>query len=268
MFSPLFYFTLYHLVGYRKKIVMENLRNAFPEKSGKELRITAKKFYRHLSDLFIEVLKLRHMKASEIMERYKVVDPGLLDKLLEEGRSTIAVFGHYGNWEWTCGLPLFVKYRTIMVYKPLSNKFFDAYFQRFRSQFGIELLAMAKTGRALYRYEEEGINTLLGLIADQTPPRKEIQYWTRFLNQDTPVYMGIEKLANKFNMAVVFLHIEKVRRGYYEMRPELITSQAAELEPFELTEKHVALLEEQIKKRPELWMWSHRRWKHKKPENR
>ncbi|MEE4213790.1 MAG: lysophospholipid acyltransferase family protein [Bacteroidales bacterium] len=267
-FSPLFYFILYHLTGYRKQVVMNNLSNAFPEKSGKELKTTAKKFYRHLSDLFIEVLKLQHMKASEIRERYKLINPELFDKELKEGRSTIAVFGHYGNWEWIISLPLSIQYRTIMVYKPLSNKYFDRYFHRFRSQYGVELVQMAKTGRTLYRYEEEGINTLVGLLADQTPPRREIQYWTKFLNQDTPVYLGIEKLSNKFNMTVVFLHIDKVRRGYYEIRPEIISAQASELAPYELTEKHVSLLEEQIKRRPELWLWSHRRWKHKKPEDR
>lgn len=268
VFSPLFYFTLYHLVGYRKKVVMKNLSNAFPEKSATERKHIAKKFYRHLSDLFIEVLKLRHMKASEIKERYKVINPELLDKELREGKSTIAVFGHYANWEWTTSLPLNIKYRTLMVYKPLSNKYFDRYLHSFRSQYGIELVPMSKTGRTLYRYEEEGIKTLVGLLADQTPPRREIQYWTKFLKQDTPVYLGIEKLANKFNMTVVFLHMDKVRRGYYEIRPEIISDQASELAPYELTEKHVSLLEEQIKQRPELWMWSHRRWKHKKPEDR
>ncbi len=266
IFSPVFYFLLYHLTGYRKTVVIKNLQKAFPEKTEKELKNIAKKFYRHLADLFIEVMKLQHMRAPEIKERYKLLNPELLDKLKDEGKSVIAVFGHYANWEWIISLPLSVKYRTIMVYKPLHNKYFDSYFHKFRAQYGVELTPMIRAGRTLYRYEEEGINTLVGLVADQTPPRKKIQYWTKFLNQDTPVYLGIEKLSHKLNMAVVYFHVDKIRRGYYEITLEIITDEPRKLRPYEVTEKHVRLLEEQIRLRPELWMWSHRRWKHKKPE--
>ncbi|MGM0528872.1 MAG: lysophospholipid acyltransferase family protein [Bacteroidota bacterium] len=264
-FSPLFYFVLYHLARYRRKVVIQNLRNAFPEKKDQELVAISKKFYHHLADLFIEILKLEHMKASEIKERYKIINPELLNKLKDEGRSTIAVFGHYGNWEWVISLPLSIKYKVLATYKPLTNKYFDRYFLKFRSQYGLELVPMSRTGRVLYRYEEAGIKTLLGLVADQTPPASEIQYWTKFLNQDTPVYLGIEKLAHKFNMVVVFFRIDKIKRGFYEVRIEIITDEPRRLKPHELTEKHVKLLEEQVKSRPELWIWSHRRWKHKKP---
>ncbi|HCC71761.1 MAG TPA: lipid A biosynthesis acyltransferase, partial [Bacteroidales bacterium] len=262
---PVFCFILYHIIAYRKKVVIKNLRNSFPDKSEKELKNISKKFYRHLSDLFIEVLKLQHMRASEIRKRYRVINPEMLDKLNDEGRSIIAVFGHYGNWEWVISLPLSIKYRVITVYKPLTNKYFDRYFYKFRSQYGIELIPMVKTGRVIYNYFNNGINTLTGLVADQTPPRREIRYWTRFLNQDTPVYLGIEKLANRYNMAVVYFCVDKVRRGYYEIKAKMVTDDPSELKPLELTEKHVRLLEEQIRCRPELWMWSHRRWKHKKP---
>ena len=125
---------------------------------------------------------------------------------------------------------------------------------------------MSRTGRTIYRYEQAGINTLTGLVADQRPPRSESQFWTKFLNQDTAVYLGIEKLSKKYNMVIVFFHIDKVGRGYYEVTPEIITDEPESLKPYEITEKHVELLEEEIRLRPELWMWSHRRWKHKKPE--
>ena len=264
-FSPVFYFVLYHLLRYRRAIVLKNLRNSFPEKTKRELFTISKKFYSHLADIFIEVLKLQHMKASEIKKRYKIINPELLDKIKDEGKSTIAVFGHYANWEWITSLPLNTKYKVLMAYKPLTNRYFDRHFSKFRSQYGLELIPMIRTGKTLYRYEEAGINTLVGLVADQTPPKSKIQYWTKFLNQDTPIYLGIEKLSHKFNMVVVYLHIDKVRRGYYEVTPEIITDEPARLRPYEVTEKHVELLEDQIKRRPELWMWSHRRWKHKKP---
>lgn len=264
-FSPLFHFVLYHILRYRREVVMQNLRNSFPEKTEQELITISKKFYRHLADLFIEILKLQHMKASEIKKRYRLKNPELFDKIKDEGRSSIAVFGHYGNWEWVTSLPLNIKYKILAAYKPLANKYFDQYLLKIRSQYGIELFPMISTGRILYRYEEAGINTLTGLVADQRPPKNEIQYWTKFLNQDTPLYLGIEKLSHKFNMVIIFFHIDKIKRGYYEVTPEIITDEPAKLKTYEVTEKHVKLLEEEIKRRPELWMWSHRRWKHKKP---
>jgi len=264
-FSPLFYFILFYFPGYRKSVVLNNLNNAFPLKTKEEIDTILKKFYRHLADVFIEVLKLQHMKAPEIKKRYKVINSELLDKLSDQGKSTIAVFGHYANWEWIISLPLSIKYRSVTVYKPLANKYFDRYFKKLRSQYGLELVPMSRIGRVLYSFENEGTNSLTGLVADQTPPYSEIQYWTKFLNQDTPVYPGIEKISRKFNMAVVFFHLDKVKRGYYELRPRLITAEPLSLQPWELTEKHVHLLEDQIKNRPELWLWTHRRWKHKKP---
>lgn len=266
-FSPLFYFILYYFPGYRKKITMKNLKNSFPEKSNNELISISKKFYRHLADLFIEVLKLQHMDSKSIKKRYKVINPELLNRIKEEGKSTIAVFGHYANWEWIISLPLSLDYKCITVYKPLANNYFDRYFKNFRSQYGLELITMTQTGRTVFRNEKAGVRTLLGLVADQTPPNGEIQYWTRFLNQDTPVYLGIEKISHKFNMAVVFFNINKAKRGYYELHAELISDNPSGLEKYEVTERHVRKLEEQIRRRPELWMWTHRRWKHKKPDS-
>ncbi len=268
IFSPLFFFVLYYVPGYRKNVVMKNLRNSFPDKKEEDLKTIAKKFYKHLADVFLEIMKLQHMKPSEIKRRYRVTNPELLNNLKKEGKSTIAVFGHYGNWEWIISLPLSIEYKCVTVYKPLANKYFDKYFFDFRSQYGLELIPMIKTGRTVFRYEKAGINTLTGLVADQTPPNGEIQYWTKFLNQDTPVYLGIEKLSHKFNMAVIFFKIEKVRRGYYELKAELVTDDPSKLAPYEVTEKHVKMLEEQIKRRPELWMWTHKRWKHKKPDGK
>ena len=265
-FSTILYFILYHIVRYRRDVVIQNLRNSFPEKTEQELVIISKRFYRHLADLFIETLKLQHMKASEIKERYKIKNPELFNKIHDEGRSAIVVFGHYGTWEWVISLPLNTKYKTLTVYKPLSSKLFDRYFLKIRSQYGLELVPMSRTGRTIYHYEQAGINTLTGLVADQRPPRSESQFWTKFLNQDTAVYLGIEKLSKKYNMVIVFFHIDKVGRGYYEVTPEIITDEPESLKPYEITEKHVELLEEEIRLRPELWMWSHRRWKHKKPE--
>lgn len=264
-FSPMFFFILYRFPGYRKKIVLTNLHNSFPEKSEEEIRKICKAFYKHLANLFIEILKLQHMRPSEIKRRYKILNPEVLDRLNKEGKSSVAVFGHYANWEWIISLQMCTSYKALTVYKPLANEYFDRYFMKFRTQYGLELVRMINTGRTLYKYAKQGIPTLTGLVSDQTPPNGEIQYWTTFLNQDTPVYLGIEKLSHKFNMAVLFFHITRVKRGYYELDIEIITENPAELAPMEITERHVKRLERQIREKPEYWMWSHRRWKHKKP---
>lgn len=264
LFSYLYYIFLAWVPGYRKKVIMNNLRNAFPEKDEKELKRIRARFYLHFADLFIESLKLQHMSARELKKRYHINYPEILDRLNDEGRSALAVFGHYGNWEWIVIAQLFTSLKFLVVYKPLSNKRFDSYLLKIRSGYGIELVPMANTLRAFIEHEKRGISTITALVSDQTPPKREIQYWTRFLNQDTPIYLGIEKLATKFNLAVLYFNISLVRRGYYTIDIELLTDDPRSLGEHELTEMHVRKLENQIKERPELWLWSHRRWKHKK----
>jgi KDO2-lipid IV(A) lauroyltransferase len=265
LMSPVFFFFLYVFPGYRRKIVMKNLRNAFPEKDEVELNKISRKFYWHLSNLFIEILKLQHMRPSAFRKRYRVTNPEVLNDLLKKGQSAVGAFGHFGNWEWMASLPLVTNFKALCVYKPLYNKYFDKFFLDFRTQYGLELVKMVSTGRTIYRYESEGINTYTGLVCDQIPPNGEIQYWTRFLNQDTAVYLGIEKLSKKYNMAVVFVNMTRIKRGYYELTFELLTDKPNELKPYEVTELHVRRLEDQIMKNPQYWMWTHRRWKHKKP---
>ncbi|MEZ4999478.1 MAG: lysophospholipid acyltransferase family protein [Bacteroidales bacterium] len=265
LFSYPFYVILAWLPGYRKDVIMKNLARSFPGKSEKELKKIRSKFYLHFADLVIESLKLQHMSASELKKRYRINNPELLDRLNSEGRSAIAVFGHYGNWEWIIVAREFTSYKFLTVYKPLGNKYFDNYLLKLRSKYGMKLVPMANTLREIVNHQKEGIPTITALVSDQTPPKREIQYWTRFLNQDTPVYLGIEKLSTRFNLAVLFFRVRMKRRGYYTIDIETISEDPASLREHEITELHVKKLEEQIIEQPEIWLWSHRRWKHKKP---
>lgn len=264
LFSYPAFLVVYYVTSYRRKIVSANLHNAFPQKSDTELKKIEKKFYMHFCDLFIEAFKMTHMSDKQIKERYYVENPELLDKLYSEKRDVIAVLGHYNNWEWLAGLPYFTRYKTVSIYKPLKNKNFDRFVNSLRTKHGMVLTPMSNIIREIIKDRSQNINTLSAFISDQAPVKTEIKYWTRFLNQDTPVYLGTEKVAAKYDMAVVFFNIQKERRGYYKLVVELLFDHTAGLPEYTVTEAHVRRLEEIINDKPEYWMWSHRRWKHKR----
>jgi KDO2-lipid IV(A) lauroyltransferase len=265
IFADLLYYVLYYVIGYRRKVVETNLRNSFPEKTDEELKIIEKKFYRHLADLIIEVLKLSHMSEAEQKKRFSYSNLEVIDRLREEKRDIIAIVGHYNNWEWPTLLPYYLKYKTVIIYKPLQNKYFNNFVNAQRSKFGIVLTPTSLVIREIINYRKNNINTLSVFISDQIPSKDDIKYWTKFLNQDTAVYTGAGKIAAKYDMAVVFFHIQKIKRGYYNLNIEPLNDHTAGLSENDITEVHVRHLEEIIIDKPEYWIWSHRRWKHKKP---
>jgi Kdo2-lipid IVA lauroyltransferase/acyltransferase len=265
VFSDFLYIILYHVISYRRKVVAENLRNSFPEKSASELKTIEKKFYRHLADLMIEILKLTHMSREQSLSRMKITNIELLDRLYDEGRDVIAVIGHYNNWEWLKSLIYHTKFQTVSIYKPLQNKRFDRFLLGLRERGGMILTPMSLIVREILEAKKNNRKSIYSFITDQTPPRGDIKYWTTFMNQDTPVYLGVEKIASKYDMAVVFFNVTKIKRGYYSYNPELLFEHTKGLPEYEITEKHVKRLEEIIREKPEYWIWSHRRWKHKKP---
>jgi KDO2-lipid IV(A) lauroyltransferase len=263
--SDFLYVLLYYFPSYRRKVVSTNLKNAFPEKTEAELRSIEKKFYKHLADLFIETFKLTHMSKAQLMRRCTISNPEIMDRLFDENRDLIAVLGHYNNWEWLIIIPEFTKYKFSTIYKPLKNKFFDRFINNLRSKYGTALVPMSFIIREIINDRKNNIKTFSAFIADQTPVESEIRYWTNFLNQDTPVYLGAEKIASRYDMAVVFFNLQKIKRGYYNLKIELLFDHTAGLPEHIITETHVRRLEEIIKEKPEYWIWSHRRWKHKRP---
>jgi KDO2-lipid IV(A) lauroyltransferase len=265
IFSDFLYLVLYYFTGYRRKVVATNLRNSFPEKTDKELKIIEKKFYRHLADIIIETLKAPHMSKATQKKRFTYSNLEIIEKLREEKRDIIAVLGHYNNWEWPTLLPYYLKYKTIIIYKPLQNKYFNNFVNNNRSKDGIVLTPTSQVIREIINYRKNNINTVSVFISDQIPALGDIKYWTTFLNQDTAVYTGAGKIALKYDMAVVFFHIQKIKRGYYNLDIELLFDHTKGISEEVITEKHVRRLEEIISEKPENWIWSHRRWKHKKP---
>ncbi len=265
LFSDLIYLVLYYVVRYRRKVVSVNLKNSFPEKPEEELKSIEKKFYRHLSDIIVETFKLTHMSLVSQKKRFTYSNLGIIDKLREEKRDVIAVLGHYNNWEWPTLLPDYLKYKTVIIYKPLQNKYFNNFINKQRSKYGILLTPTSQVIREIINHKNNGINTVSIFISDQIPAKGDIRYWTTFLNQDTAVFTGAGKIAAKYDMAVLFFNIQKIKRGFYNLDIELLFDHTAGLSEDVITDKHVRRLEEIIREKPENWIWSHRRWKHKKP---
>jgi len=262
--SDLLFPLMYYFPGYRRKIVRKNLINSFPEKSISEIVVIEKKFYHHLCDLFLETFKLSHMSNKNIMKRIPVSNPGLLEKLYNDGRDVIAVLGHYGNWEWLVILPLYTELKIVSIYKPLKNKYFDKHMINMRARNGMVLTPMQHVVREVLENRNKKIRSMYCFLSDQKPPKRDIRFWTNFLNQDTPVYLGAEKIASKYDMAVVYFDIRKEKRGYYKFTIELLFEHTAGLPEHTITEAHVRRLERAIKEKPEFWIWSHNRWKHKR----
>ena len=240
-----------------------NLQNSFPNKTYKELNNIQNRFYRHFFDVIVESIKA--VSASEFFLRKKVVFKNIemFEKHFNNNQSIVLAVSHYGNWEWgILGISLNVKQKMTGVYKKLNNSFFNNFMNKNRGKFGADLVEMNDTYRYLVNKKEEC--KIIGLLADQSPVKDETNYWTTFLNQETAVYLGPEKIAKKFNYPVVFCSMKKIKRGYYEVFIEELCTNPEKTTKGEITSLYLRKMEEKINEQPEYWLWSHRRWKHKK----
>jgi len=260
--SDLLYPVIYYLVGYRKKVVMENLRNAFPEKSEKERIIIARKFYRHFTDVILETLKMRTVSPRVLRKRIRYSNPEVLQEIYEQGKGVLGMSAHYNNWEWTSACSEWGPHYPIVIYKPLQNKYFDKFMKKTRERHGVEMIPMRDTLRRVIKDKQQGNLVLYGLISDQSPVWEEIQYWTSFLNQQAPVLTGAEKLSVKTGIPVVYFAMRKIKRGRYIIDLIPLSDNPSATVEYEITEKFVRIMEEIIRENPEYWLWTHRRWKH------
>lgn len=245
-------------------MVFANLKNAFPEKTTIELIVLQKKFYRYFCDLFLETFKTLTISKKKMLEHCSF-DPGaklLFDQLAESDKSLIVVMGHQGNWEWGGNtFSLCCKHQLYVIYHPLANKNFDGLICRMRQRFGGRLIPMKQTFREIVNNRKE--LTATAFIADQSP-NPATAYWMRFLNQDTPVFMGTEKIAQKVNYPIVYVSVKRLTRGYYTVLAELLQMPPYLANEGDITQKHTKKLESDILAQPETWLWVHKRWKHKR----
>ncbi len=265
MVSNFFYILLYHILGYRKEVVHTNLRNSFPDKSEEEIKAIGKRYYKYLCDLFLETFKTLTI-SKEAMQKHCYFHPSakeLFDKLAAENKSIVLVMGHLGNWEWAGNtFSLQLKQQLYVIYHPIRNKYFDWLMYKMRTRFGTKLIAMKDTFREML--ENRGELNATAFIADQTPA-PESAYWTTFMHQDTPIFRGTELIARKINYPIVYATVKRVKRGEYVMYAELLCENPKATSEGEISEMHTRKLERDIIEQPEVWLWSHRRWKHKKP---
>jgi KDO2-lipid IV(A) lauroyltransferase len=255
-------YLLVRLVKYRKQVIETNLKYAFPNKSQSEVKAIRNKFYRHFCDLFFETMKLQTISIKEMKRRMVFSNVEYLEEMFRQKRDVIAVCGHYGNWEWIPSINVNISAQGVEVYHPLKNKKMDAFMLKLRSRFHTLNFTMNATLREVIKLKRSNTPYVIGLISDQSPARVKIQYRTVFLNQNTAVHLGAEKIAQATNDVVVYFKMNKVKRGCYRVDVVPVTETPKSLAEFEITEKHVRILEQQIIERPELWLWSHRRWKY------
>lgn len=266
--SDLLYVKLYYVFRYRRRVVYSNLRYSFPEKSPREIRQIARKYYRHLADITLEVIKLSHMNGEDLLRHVHFKDLSVIDEILAKKKSIIATIGHLGNWEWMpIALQFILPVKGYAVVKPLSDPFFERFMTRIRTRLLIisEIIPFKQIFRTLVSHRNELSLTILA--ADQTPHRDEINYWCNFLNQDTAFFLGAEKMAFSLDSAVIFMNTQRSRRGHYEVSVVKITDEPRQMPANDIIRTYVSLLEHTIRENPYNWLWSHRRWKYSREES-
>ncbi|WP_160713297.1 lysophospholipid acyltransferase family protein [Chitinophaga solisilvae] len=262
--SDIVYVLLYHLLGYRKKVVLQNLRNSFPDKNEAEIQRICKDFYHYLCDLFLETFKTLTISKQAMVNHCRFTDEtlALFDQLAADKKSVVLVMGHKGNWEWAGNtFSILCRQQLYVIYHPLANKQFNGLMYRMRTRFGTRLIAMQDTFRDMV--QNRGEVNATAFIADQAPQPKTA-HWLTFLHQDTPVFKGTEKIAQKLNYPVVYVTVHRVRRGYYSVSAHMLTSTPATEKDGDITAAHTRQLETDIIAQPATWLWSHKRWKHRR----
>jgi len=266
--SDILYWVVYRFGAYRKTVVIENLRKSFPEKSYAEILLIASHFYRHFCDLIVESIKGFSISKNEILERVRVSNPEILEKYFKQGRSVIIAGGHYNNWEWMAmAIAPQIGHLPVGIYTRLSNVFFEEKMKASRERFGLKMLEK-KDVPAFFREENEHPTrpktaTFFGI--DQSPGDPRKAHWLKFLNQDTGVQFGAEKYAKDYNQPVLFGVIRKTTRGMYTFEVHEVSPDPKSEGPGAIIEKITALIEAEIRQDPRYWLWTHRRWKHRKP---
>ena len=262
--SDVLYLLNYYVIGYRKKIVLENIKRSFPDKPENEVRKIRKEFFRHFSDLIVESVKSATMGQKEFNRRYYITNQELLDDYHKMGKSIIILSPHTGNWEWIFSLVPVIPYDVYAVYQRLTNPYMDEYIRKTRQRFGAVMIPTTKTFKIIMNSAKRGDQFLTWFAADQSARPNKAQ-WVQFLNQDTSFHKGYEDLARQTNQNVLFLDIKKVKRSYYELELHVITDTPQTIPPGTIVREFARLTEKRIKEDTPYWLWSHNRWKHKSP---
>jgi len=263
-FSDCVYFLVYYIIGYRKKVVRANLALALPHLNDAERKKVEKKFYQHMCDMFLETIKTMSISADEMEKRFNVTNLDLILDYAKKGKSVILVASHYASYEWLLTINPKIGFQGVAVYKKLANPYFDKLVRKIRSKFHTELIETKKAIPLMAQNQRDGILSLYGLASDQSPKLDRIFHSSNFMGIEVPVHTGAEMLAKKYDLSVVFAKVKKVRRGYYEATFVSLADNPKDFEDFKITEKYLQEVEKQILEAPEYYLWTHKRWKHRK----
>ena len=262
--SDLVCFFLYRVFGYRKAAVRSNLKLAFPDYSDEKLSAIERKFYPHLCDLFLEIIKSMGMSKEEMIKRFHVKNIDVLTQFEKENRSVFLMCGHYASWEWMMSLGYHMKHKGYGIYKPISNPYFDNLIKKIRSRHDAYMISQRKAAEEIKRMEDNDERGVFGFASDQSPRPKPLTYWRSFMGIQVPVFTGAERMAREFNIPVVYAKMNRIKRGYYEVEFKLLTATPNELPPNGITDTYTEWLEAQIKEDPSQYFWTHKRFKHTK----
>jgi len=265
-FSDFVCVLVYRIFGYRKKVVRHNLAIALPNLSDKERLQIEKKFYSHMCDMFLEMVKTMGMTQKEMEKRYKFTNLDLYLDMEKKGKSIVLLCAHYASYEWTVSMNYHITFEGHGVYKKINNKYFDKLVKDIRSRFKAHLITTTETIPTIERNHKMGKLGVFGLASDQSPQASKAFHWAPFMGIETPVHTGAEMLAKRFDMNIIFLKNKKISRGHYEATFELMAENPKEVPNYKISEDFLRRVEKQIYEAPEFYLWTHKRWKHRKSD--
>ena len=264
LFSDFICFFVYNIIRYRKKVVRKNIALALPHLTKKERLVVEKKFYKHLCDMFLEMIKTISISQEEIEKRYTFTNIEVYKELERKNKSVALLCAHYASYEWAVSMNYHLNFIGYGIYKKLANSYFDKLVKDIRSKFKAVLITTKETIPTIHHNHKEGILSIYGFASDQSPKLNATHHWASFMGHVVPVHTGAEMLAKRFDMNVIFLKTKKVKRGYYEATFEILSEDAKSVPNYEITDQFLKLVEEQILEAPEFYLWTHKRWKHRK----
>ncbi|HWR95015.1 MAG TPA: lysophospholipid acyltransferase family protein [Flavobacterium sp.] len=262
--SDFVYLIVYYVIGYRKKTVRENLALALPHLSDAERLVIEKKSFQHLCDMFLEMIKTMTISTKEINNRFVFTNLEVYQKLEEQNKSISMMLAHYASYEWVISMNAYVTYGAFAIYKKIANPYFDKLVRDIRSRFKANLITTKETVPYIIKNKNSKLLSIYGFASDQSPKISSAFHWQKFMGIEVPVHTGAEMLSKKYDMNVIFLKVKKVKRGHYEASFEILSDNVQEVPNYEITDKFLKLVEQQIYEAPEYYLWTHKRWKHRR----
>lgn len=262
-FSDGLFVLIYYIIGYRKKVVIANLKLVFPEKSSEEINRITKKFYHHLCDMVVESIKSMTITEAQMKKRFTFTNMELITDLETKKRSVVLMCAHYASWEWIFIMQRYMSHKGFGVYKRLHNKYFDALVKRIRARYNTFLITTKETVPTLTESKRKGELSISGFASDQSPKPQKAHHWNNFMGIKVPIHTGAEMLAKRLDMSVVFFGVKKIKRGFYEASFTTIAEDPLVCENYDITDAFIKLVEKQINDAPEYYLWTHKRWKHR-----